>query len=123
MTYPIQKLTKEFEHNGVKYTAKITITDDYDDLHFDYGDAEENAKEQARIDSGEVEGHLINVDAELFGVVGFSVLGGVWVDTKAKESTDEQLMYVVKTECMIEDAIDQLKQKLQSRAKDLQPFA
>lgn len=126
MSYPVKKTKADFEYNGVKYSADVTISYNYDmeDVNgsFDYGDPEENAKELARFESGELQSLYLMVNVSACGVSVTESLGAVWVNTYAKESTDDQLMEIVKGDCMVEEALNQLVKVLTKTANDLKPF-
>lgn len=123
----IQNTKADFEHNGIKYPATVTVRMEYDndspEGSFDYGDEEANAKELARFKSGELESFCLIVEVSAFGVTASDVLGGVWVDHTQKKNAETQLIEAAEYHDMTANALNDLVINIVSQANELKRFA
>lgn len=117
----LKSFTKPIQIGKVRETAKVSISFEYDGNapDFDYGNSEENAKELARFESGELLNILIVVKAELDGEIGTDCLGQCFIEADNLKAGIEK---TVKDHNMVDQALAELKVNILYQANILAKY-
>lgn len=119
---PIGEPVKKYIRIGtrrLRVTVYTTWTYDQEPIDVDFGD-EENAKYEARFESGELVNICIQVQAIWQDAEGLDSLGACHVTSKAFES---DVAEAIKEHAMIDAALDDLKDTIVSRSKTYAGFS
>lgn len=101
----------ELKLNKMTHNVPVLIMWDYDDQapDFDYGSKEENQKEMARFESGELLCVNVYVSSKFTCEEGLDVLGQVFVRASHLE---QDILETVKEYSMVENSMNELKEHL-----------
>lgn len=124
-----KKLEKTLMINGNKVKAQVTITVEEDDIDpagdFDFGNEKENAEYLARFRSGELFVAVITVRATALGQEGTDCLGGCHIHSNNMFNSkpfDSDVESMIKDQCMIERATEELAKHIVDAANLLAPY-
>lgn len=107
--FPVFKYDNcEVEINGKSIYVELEYSWDYDEEEpdFAYGSEEEDAKELARFESGELSNLVLKVTAKALGETGDDMLGQVFVRS---DYATEDLLSTAKEHDMVDRAVSLLK--------------
>lgn len=122
-------IKKKIKVRGQTLTALIDIYVEEDDINpaDDYasGDADQDAKYLARFKSGELFCAVITVKAVALGETGYDSLGGCHIPCNNMFNStpfQNEVEQVVKFHDMVSTALDDLRQQIETKADQLQPY-
>lgn len=120
-TIKTDKLKLKINGIGVNAEVKIKIDqDEWPDGDFDFGNAEDNARYLKRFETGELVCVRIVVEVSAEGEMGIDSLGMCHVKAQSLEG---DVLAMVKDHQMIEQAAEDLRKEITSKAKRLFQFA
>lgn len=101
----------------IEVKVKYRYENDQNSPDFDYGSKEENAKEMARFDSGELLNLCLVVKVSAFGETATDYLGQCFVNAKTVES---ELLEIAQDHEMVGNACDDLNNFVVSKYSEFQ---